>query len=94
MSLMVGSLSNSSLLLIPNHIPISLKLMEGERQTKHRNDGGRPNKRGKVVSGRSIASSSSALPPPVLMRTTMAMTRKAMATMTMMMMMRSSRTVL
>jgi hypothetical protein len=53
-SLMVGSLSNSSLLLIPNHIPISLRLMEGERPTKHRNDGGRPNKRGKVVSGRSM----------------------------------------
>jgi hypothetical protein len=61
---MVGSLSNSSLLLIPNHIPISLRLMEGERQTKHRNDGGRPNKRGKVVSGRSRLSSSSAPPPP------------------------------
>jgi hypothetical protein len=38
--------------------------MEGERQTKHRKDGGRPNKRGKVVSGRSRASSSSAPPPP------------------------------
>jgi hypothetical protein len=69
---MVGSLSNSSLLLISNHIPISLSLMEGERQTKHRNDGGRPNKRGKVVSGRSRASSSSAPPqedtPPIPLR--------------------------
>jgi hypothetical protein len=63
-SLMVGSLFNSSLLLIPNHIPISLRLMEGERRTKHRNDGGRPNKRGKVVSSRSRVSSSY-VPPPL-----------------------------
>jgi hypothetical protein len=93
---MVGSLSNSSLLLFPNHIRISLKLMEGERRTKHRNDGGKPIKRGKVVSGRSRASSSAAPPPPVLMRmlTAMKMTRKAMAMMTMTTMMRSSRTVL
>jgi hypothetical protein len=69
--------------------------MEGERWTKHSNDGGRPIKRGKVVSGRSRVSSSSAPPPDVLMRTTMAMkmTRKAMAMMTMMTM-TSSRTVL
>jgi hypothetical protein len=95
-SLMVGSLSNSSLLLIPNHIPISLRLMEGERLTKHYNDGGRPIKRGKVVSGRSRVSSSSAPPPLVLMRmtTAMKMTRKAMAMMTMTMMTRSSQTVL